>query len=179
MAITIWRGPAPEEIRKAQWELVREIESNLYTTSGQAGWEVHSTASDLLQRVRGEAVTPQGWAVRLAEGVVELMKQVVVGRQGIAALQTQVNWLEGERRCLQAQLEEQDRVALVAEVERLRAQLRKAEAWQGRVRELERALAEESRRHQQEKARLQEQLAELNRIVGMQQLQLNELLGRE
>lgn len=179
----VWgsRTPDPQQVAAAQWALVGEVEQAVSSSYVPADIQARHAVADLLRVLRDEAATPQQWADRLARRLLAIAAEALLNRQSLAALRTQLDWLEGMRQALQAQVDAHNADPLAARVQALTADSKQAEAaaarLAGRVRDLEMALAGQASTYEAEIGRLQEQIAGLNRIAGIQQRKLNDLLA--
>jgi uncharacterized protein YlxW (UPF0749 family) len=117
----------------------------------------------------------------LARSLLAIAAETLSNRQSLAAQRTQLEWLQGVCKCLQAQVDAHNADPLAVQVQDLTADLTEAEADAARLadraRELETALAGQARTYETEAARLRDQITSLNRIVGSQQQRLNDLLA--
>ncbi len=175
------RPPDPQQSVDAQWALVGEIERLALSSYLPADIMARHALQDLLHAVRTAAATPQQWAAQLTRSLLDLLAELLVSRQGSAGLRIQLDWLEGMRQALQAQVDAHNADPLAARVQALTADCKQAEAGAARlasrVRELETALAGQAKTYEAEIGRLQAQIVDLNRIVGSQQRKLNDLLA--
>ncbi len=175
------RPPDPQQSVDAQWALVGEIEGLALSSYLPADIMARHALQDLLHAVRAEAATPQQWAAQLTRSLLDLLAELRVSHQSSAGLRIQLDWLEGMRQALQAQVDAHNADPLADRVQALTVDRKQAEAaaarLDSRVRELETALAGQAKTYEAEIGRLQEQIAGLNRIVGSQQRKLNDLLA--
>lgn len=173
--------PDRQALAEAQWALVRAVEQAVDNSYGTVGLEPRRLVADLLAALRNRAATPEAWAEALARSLLDAATEILRGRQTVAVQREQLEALQARLDQLQAQAAATR--SLVALVQELEAALAKAQAdatrLGQRVRELEAALAGQARSYEAEIARLQAEIAGLNRIVGSQQRKLNDLLAPE
>lgn len=176
-------GPDRQALAEAQWALVRAVEQAVDNSYGTVGLEPRRLVADLLAALRNRAATPEAWAEALARSLLDAATEILRGRQTLAAQREQLEALQARLDQLQAQVDAHNADLLVVRVQELEADLRDSDAavlnLLGRVHGLEAALAGQARSYEAEIARLQAEIAGLNRIVGSQQRKLNDLLAPE
>jgi chromosome segregation ATPase len=172
--------PDPRQVAEAQWALVAAIEQTAASSYVPADIVARHALEELLRAVRSAAASPQQWAAQMARRLLALVADLRVSQQSCAAQHAQLEWLQSVCKQLQAHVDAHNADPLAVQVQELTADLTEAEAdaarLDGRVRELETALAGQAKTYEAEVARLQEQITNLNRIVGSQQRKLNDLL---
>jgi uncharacterized protein YukE len=170
MWLRVLLGPSEEDLVRAQWEVVDELER----AAGE-GWRYAGSSRRLRQLVRQareQADSPSSWArafARLLQDTLTAAQEAEEMRAGVELLECRLASFQRivagyNANPLQAQVE-----TLTQERDEWQAQ---AERHAGRVRSLEAALARGQQAHQEEVARLKQEIVALNRLVVQQQEEL-------
>jgi len=173
MCIHIVFPPSTQQVAEAQWALVDELDRALRQIGPQA--DARRLICDALLLARHQAPSPFHWAEEFARALTKSL----VTRQAsadAARLRQQADALRRERDSLQRILAEYRADPLHDQVQRLSQERDEYRRWAAttlaRAERAESDLAQAQERHDQERSRLQQTIADLNRILAESQSQL-------
>jgi len=173
MCIRIILPPTGEQTAEAQWSLVDTLEQSLGD-----GWryaETNRALRQLIRQARAQAPDPQAWAAIFAEALVDTLAALQAAANASNAASNDARVIERlrlERDSLRHIVAEYNADPLHAQVATL---TQERDRWRDLAAHTERraqALAAAQQAHLEDLARLQEDLAALNRIVAEQQEEL-------
>jgi hypothetical protein len=173
MCIRLFFQPTEEQITAAQWALVKTFKQSASHSCRSP--EAAHTLHDVLSGVQEQATSPDTWARMAANALIE----TITGLQTTITSQThKMACVIQERdslRCLVADYQANPTEQQIKEVKQDHDRWlnRSAQAEQ-RAERLEMALVAEQKAHQDDIAKLQQRIADLNCIVVRQQEELNQ-----
>ncbi|MEA3396334.1 MAG: hypothetical protein U9R05_02625 [Chloroflexota bacterium] len=180
MPLRLTFGYDKEDLQRAQWDLIRLLQNYLSSNCSYSYFQAHQQLSELVNNL-GKQDSPTAWVEAFG---AELLRSItVLNAARCKETETALRRATDERDRLQRTLADIQQDPLQAQVQFLTEDrdrwLDQAAANGRRIEELETALqraqtahAGERHRLEQESARLQAEIAALNRIVAQQQLQL-------
>ncbi|MEA3310171.1 MAG: hypothetical protein U9Q70_11770 [Chloroflexota bacterium] len=170
MSIRIVWGCAEEDLMKAQWRLIQQLQALFTQGLGhrEARQQVHA-ACQLLQT----AATPHDWLRAFSVALLQLLEERYLDAEAawqVGALQEQCEALQARCRSYEQDPLQGQVTALRQEHDHWRTEAEERAQQQHAVaRELSQAL----QREQQERARLQKEIRQLNEIIVQQQSALS------
>jgi CTP synthase (UTP-ammonia lyase) len=173
MCIRLFFQPTEEQITAAQWALVKTFKQSASHSCRSP--EAAHTLYDVLSGVQEQATSPDIWARMAANALIEAIAALHATTASQVHEMACVIQERDSLRCLVADYQANPTEQQVKKVKQDRDHWlnRSAQAEQ-RAERLEMALVAEQKAHQDDIAKLQQRIADLNRIVAQQQEELNQ-----
>jgi len=161
-------APTAAQIAAAQWDLIRALE--FAVTAGEQQPNVWYAAYQLCHPADAQTPSPQHWVAAFARVLRETLLECQAAAAECDRLRAELAVLQQVVAAFRADPLREQLPVLIQERDQWRAQTIAAAS---RVHTLELALRQEQAAHQADLDRLQQQVADLNRVVVSQQEQIN------